>query len=579
MLSGRNRSACYGPPVRLSASEPAREPDLTVRALASGLLVGALLCIANLYMGLKTGIWDSGHITASILAFALVSGRLTRLENNVAQTAACAAGAVPAAAGLLGAIPALQLLGRTVPGWGIAVWGLSLGILGILFAVALRRRLLDEEQLPFPTGAATAEVIEALHAGGAGARGRTGALLSGGIVGAVAGWFRDGKPTLVPSSLTFSGHLAGVPLNALGIGLSTSPLLWGVGLMVGPHIAWSMLAGAVLAWGVLAPWLVRGPLHLAPDAPALGNWLSWPATALLVGAALVALVQQAGALSGALRDLRSVAADRSRARLLAVVLCGTAALGTVVIGWIVFDLRPLHTVLALVFSVLGASVCARSAGLTDFSPLGPVGQLTQAIYGGLAPGQPAVNIAAGSIVAGDATHTGVVLWSLKASHGLGASVRNLVVSAVIGCVLGALLCVPAYALLVRSYGLASPQLPVPTAVQWKAMAEVVAHGVGSLPPGAVPAVAASAAVGVLLAALAGAKGRRYLPSAMAMGIGALIPFDYSLAMAGGAAVLGIGALLRPEFWSQRGGVAGAGLIAGESLVGLAAALLISLGLL
>jgi uncharacterized oligopeptide transporter (OPT) family protein len=37
--------------------------------------------------------------------------------------------------------------------------------------------------------------------------------------------------------------------------------------------------------------------------------------------------------------------------------------------------------------------------------------------------------------------------------------------------------------------------------------------------------------------------------------------------------------LRPEFWSQRGGVAGAGLIAGESLVGLAAALLTSLGLL
>src|SRR5216683_5512616 len=55
MLSGRNRSTCYGPPVRLSASEPLREPDLTLRALASGLLVGALLCIANLYMGLKTG--------------------------------------------------------------------------------------------------------------------------------------------------------------------------------------------------------------------------------------------------------------------------------------------------------------------------------------------------------------------------------------------------------------------------------------------------------------------------------------------------------------------------------------------
>ena len=188
-----------------SADGPAREPDLTVRALASGLAVGALLCIANLYMGLKTGIWDSGHITASILAFALASGRLTRLENNVAQTAACAAGAVPAAAGLLGAIPALQLLGHHVPGWGIALWGLSLGVLGILFAAALRKRLLEDEQLPFPTGVATAEVIEALHSGGAGARTRTRALVTSGAIGAALAWFRDGKPSIIPNSLPVPG--------------------------------------------------------------------------------------------------------------------------------------------------------------------------------------------------------------------------------------------------------------------------------------------------------------------------------------------------------------------------------------
>src|SRR5437879_1429320 len=206
--------------MRLSVAEPAREPDLTVRALVSGLLVGALLCVANLYMGLKTGIWDSGHITAAILAFALVSGRLTRLETNVAQTAACAAGAVPAAAGLLGAIPALQLLGRRVPGWGIALWGLSLGVLGILFAAALRKRLLEDEQLPFPTGVATAEVIEALHSGGAGARTRTRALVRGSAIGALVAWFRDGKPTLIPSSIPFPGRLAGVPAASWGIGVS-----------------------------------------------------------------------------------------------------------------------------------------------------------------------------------------------------------------------------------------------------------------------------------------------------------------------------------------------------------------------
>src|SRR5256885_7194502 len=53
---------------------------------------------------------------------------------------------------------------------------------GILFALALRRRLIDEERLAFPTGVATAEVIEALHGGDSGARGRARTLLWAGLV-------------------------------------------------------------------------------------------------------------------------------------------------------------------------------------------------------------------------------------------------------------------------------------------------------------------------------------------------------------------------------------------------------------
>jgi uncharacterized oligopeptide transporter (OPT) family protein len=554
------------------------ERDLTLRALASGLLVGALLCVANLYTGLTTGIWDSGHVTASILAFALVSGRMSRSENNVAQTAACAAGAAPAAAGLLGAIPALQLLGAKVPGWGIAVWGLSLGILGVLIGLVLRRRLLEEEQLPFPTGVATAEVIEALHAGGAGARGRTRALLTGSAIGAIAGWFRDGKPAIVPGSLSLPGRLAGVPMEALGVGLSTSPLLWGVGMLVGPHIALSMLAGSVLAWGVLAPWLVRGPLHLPPSRGDLWAWISWPGTALLFGAALVALVQQAGSFAGALRDLGSVARDRSRTGSGTGLLAACAAVATVAAGKVVFGLHPAYTVLALLFSIVGASVCARSAGLTDISPLGPVGQLTQAVFGGLVAGRPTANIAAGSVVAGDATHTGVFLWSLRCGRALGAPVRGQITAALAGTALGALVCVPAYAVLTGAYGLGSPKLPVPTGVQWKTMAEVLAQGLGALPAGALPAVAAAAAFGISLAALGTTRARNVLPSAVAMGIGVLVPVDYSLATVCGSALLYLASRIKPTL-RDTGPVAGAGLIAGHSLVGIVVALLTSMGLL
>jgi uncharacterized oligopeptide transporter (OPT) family protein len=109
------------------------------------------------------------------------------------------------------------------------------------------------------------------------------------------------------------------------------------------------------------------------------------------------------------------------------------------------------------------------------------------------------------------------------------------------------------------------------------MAEVVAQGVEALPPGALPAAAAAACFGVALSVLAGRQSRPYVPSAFAMGIGALVPFGYSLAIAAGAAVLVAGKRLGGESWAQRAPVAGAGLIAGESLVGLLAALLTSFG--
>jgi uncharacterized oligopeptide transporter (OPT) family protein len=565
--------------VRISGPEPALEPDLTIRALASGLAVGALLCIANLYMGLKTGFWDGGQITASVLALALASGKLTRLENNVAQTAASAVGGIPAAAGLLGAIPALQLLGVPVPGWGIASWGLALGLVGVLIALALRRRLLEEEDLPFPTGVATAEVIEVLHSGGPEGRGRARALLTGGLGAAVIAWFRGGKPALIPETLAVPGRVAGVPFDLLGIGLSTSPLLWGVGVVVGPRIALGLLTGSVLGWVVLGPWLVRGPLHLAPDRAAIASWLSWPATALMVGAALVSLVHQARMVSGALRDLRSVASDRSRARLHAGLLAAGAAIGTVVVGKIVFDLRPLYTVLALGLSVLGASICARSAGLTDLSPLGTVGQVTQALYGRLAPGQPAVNVAAGSVVAGAATQTSVLLWSLKAGRLLRAPVRGQAAAALAGCVVGAFLCTPAYGLLLRAYGLTSADLPMPTALQWKVMGEVVAQGFAAFPAGALRAVIAAGAAGIVLGAVEETGARRFVPPAVAVGIGALVPFDYSLTIVCGAAVVAVGGRFWPWLRSPAAGVGAAGLIAGDSLVGVGVALLRSFGVL
>ena len=111
------------------------------------------------------------------------------------------------------------------------------------------------------------------------------------------------------------------------------------------------------------------------------------------------------------------------------------------------------------------------------------------------------------------------------------------------------------------------------------MGEIVARGPGALPAGAVAAAATAGTVGVLISALSVSRLARYVPSVFAMGIGMLIPFDYSLAIVAGAMLVEIGRRVRPDFWSKYAAACGGGLIAGDAVVGFLAALLTSAGLL
>jgi len=85
-------------------------PQLTVRAVVTGMVLGAVMCLSNLYVVLKTG-WSFGvTITACILAYALFAGlrsigavrrEFGPLENNAMGSVASAAGYMT---GVIGAL-------------------------------------------------------------------------------------------------------------------------------------------------------------------------------------------------------------------------------------------------------------------------------------------------------------------------------------------------------------------------------------------------------------------------------------------------------------------------------------------
>jgi uncharacterized oligopeptide transporter (OPT) family protein len=322
----------------------------------------------------------------------------------------------------------------------------------------------------------------------------------------------------------------------------------------------------------------------APDAhsPELARWLLWPGVALLTSAALTSLSLQWRTFARALRDIAELrfsrAASSSTVRYLWIAPLGLAA-AIIVVGWAGFGLHPVFSLAALLLSLPLSAVCARATGETDIAPITQVGQLTQLSAGALAHRLDA-NVLAGSIASGAAAQTAQTLWSLKTAALLGANRRSVIRAQLLGIAVGAAVVVPAYSLVVSAYPVGSPLLPAPAAAATRALAEVVQSGFKIFPAGAVPAAIAALFAGALLAFLGAQRRMRvWIPSAVAMGVGFLVPPSFGVTI-GLAAVLLAAARAVNAQWTQTYAEAiASGSIAGEALMGVVIAVLVYLRVL
>jgi uncharacterized oligopeptide transporter (OPT) family protein len=150
----------------------------------------------------------------------------------------------------------------------------------------------------------------------------------------------------------------------------------------------------------------------------------------------------------------------------------------------------------------------------------------------------------------------------------------------VGCVVGSLVAVPAYALIVRAYGIATVALPAPAALSWRATAEAVQHGFGALPPHAPVAALVAFGIGLVVIVLSRTRAARYLPSPAAMGIAMLTPFSISMSAAlGGLLLIVARRLSRSSDTEANIAAVAAGGIGGESIMAVIVAGLIATGLL
>jgi OPT family oligopeptide transporter len=169
-------------------------PQLTVRAVVMGTVLGFFLAFTNVYIGRKTGWFLGVNLTACILSYAiwsslqsagLVKGRLSILETTCAVSTASSAGY---ATGFLTitALPAMLLLTVTqdTPGgtnlhWpAVALWIFFLAALGVVLAIPMKRSMINREKLKFPSGTAAAVTLQGLYSHGTEALKRARALFA-----------------------------------------------------------------------------------------------------------------------------------------------------------------------------------------------------------------------------------------------------------------------------------------------------------------------------------------------------------------------------------------------------------------
>src|ERR1017187_1439725 len=246
-------------------------PQLTLRAVMMGTVLGGVLSLTNLYIGLKPG-WAFGvTITACIVSYAvwsvflrvgLAKTPMTILENNCMQSTSSSAG-YSTGTTLVSAFAAYFMINNVALPLGLTMaWVFFIAVLGVTMAIPMKRQMINVEQLRFPTGIASAEMLHALYSKGE--RSRQSALAIAAVLAAISEFWSDGL-TLVNARLApfglgtlidrMNAAVLGPAWTTRTVAFVWDPVFIAGGVLMGLRAAASIFIGGILCWCMFVPYL------------------------------------------------------------------------------------------------------------------------------------------------------------------------------------------------------------------------------------------------------------------------------------------------------------------------------------
>ncbi|XP_021836104.2 probable metal-nicotianamine transporter YSL7 [Spinacia oleracea] len=580
--------------------------QLTIRAFVVSFVLSILFSVIVMKLNLTTGIIPSLNISAGLLGFFFVktwtkllekSGYLkqpfTRQENTVIQTCVVASSGIAFSGGfgsyVLGMSDRVAQLGDK--GFLLDTKNPSLGwMIGFLFVVSfiglfsvvpLRKIMIMDFKLTYPSGTATAHLINSFHTpeGAILAKKKVktlGKFFSLSFLWGCFQWFFTGGDDCGFASLPTFGNKA----YQQKFFFDFSATYVGVGMICSHLTNLSLLLGAILSWGIMWPLIGQHKGHWYDatlsdsNLHGLQGYRVFIGIAIILGDGLYSFVKVFGRSMVALykqyktRNTGGILPynhrpkpeepfdDKRRSEYFLkdsipnwFALAGYVAIAAVAIGvlpQIFHQLKWYHVLVMYIVAPVLAFCNAYGCGLTDWSLASTYGKLAIFIIGGWAGashGGIVAGLAACGVMMNIVSTASDLTQDFKTGYMTLASPRSMFVSQIIGTAMGCIISPCVFWVFYMAFpdiGLPTSKYPAPFASVYRSIALLGIEGVSTLPKHCLTLciiffIVAMAVNG--LKDLVGEKYAKFIPIPLAMAIPFYLGGYFAIDMCVGSLIL------------------------------------------
>uniref|UniRef100_A0A7N0V917 Metal-nicotianamine transporter YSL7 n=1 Tax=Kalanchoe fedtschenkoi TaxID=63787 RepID=A0A7N0V917_KALFE len=619
------------------ATAPPWQRQITLRAMLVSMLLGTLFTLIVMKLNLTTGIIPSLNVSAGLLGFFFIkiwtklldkTGTLrqpfTRQENTVIQTCVVATSGIALSGGFGSYLFGMsEVIARQSSepegahdiknpriGWIIAFL-FVVSFIGLFSVVPLRKIMIVDFKLTYPSGTATAHLINSFHTpeGAKLARKQVqqlGKFFSFSFLWGFFQWFFTGGNNCGFENFpTF-----GLKAYANMFYFDFSATYVGVGMICPYIINVSVMIGGILSWGLMWPLISnrKGDWYSADlkdnDLHGLQGYKVFIAIAMILGDGLynffkvisrttaglvyhlkekdtreglpVANHSNSATLSPSYDEQRRVQnflKDQIPTWLAVVGYVTIACVSIITLPYIFSQLKWYYILLLYVFAPILAFCNAYGCGLTDWSLASTYGKLAIFIIGAWAGGSNGVlaGLAACGVMMNIVSTASDLMQDFKTGYLTMASPRSMFVSQVIGTAMGCVISPCVFWLFYNAFhdvGVPGSTYPAPFALVYRNMARLGVDGFSSLPKNCLTLCYVFFAAAILINFIrdfAGRERARFIPLPMAMAIPFYVGPYFAIDMCVGSFILYVWERLDKTRADEFGAAVASGLICGDAL--------------